>query len=98
MPHATIKLYLPHGDAKSLRSAEIMNWTGKAIAAPRTELDDLVQLDDLGRTGVYILLGTKPESGQPCAYIGEAEVIRDRIKQHKSKEFWITAMVFISNV
>lgn len=62
-----------------------MNWTGKAIAAPRTELDDLLQLEDLGRTGVYILLGTNPESGQACAYIGEAEVIRDRIKQHKSK-------------
>jgi len=57
MPHATIKLYLPHGDAKSLRSAEIMNWTGKAIAAPRTELDDLVQLDDLGRTGFTFYWG-----------------------------------------
>jgi hypothetical protein len=96
MPHATIKLYLPRGDAKSLRSAEIMNWTGKAIAAPRTELDDLLQLEDLARTGVYLLLGTNPESGQASAYIGEAEVIRDRIKQHKSKEFWITAIVFIS--
>lgn len=32
----------------------------------------------------------------PCAYIGEAEVIRDRLRQHKSKEFWVSAIVFVS--
>jgi len=42
MPSATIKLYLPQGDAKSLRTAEISNWTGKAIAAPRTEIEQLL--------------------------------------------------------
>lgn len=96
MQHATIKLHLPRGDAKSLRTAEIMNWTGKAIAAPRTELDVLLGLEDLENTGVYILSGADPESGQRRAYIGEAEVIRDRLKQHKSKEFWNTAIVFIN--
>jgi hypothetical protein len=29
-----MKLFLPRGDAKSLRTAEISNWTGKAVAAP----------------------------------------------------------------
>jgi hypothetical protein len=27
---------------------------------------------------------------------GEAEVIRDRLKQHKTKEFWVSAIVFVS--
>ena len=93
---ATIKLFLPGGDAKGLRTAEIMNWTGFAIAAPRTELDQLLQRDELDKTGIYILTGTDPLSGSPRAYIGEAEVIRDRLKQHKSKEFWISAIVFVS--
>lgn len=96
MPSATIKLFLPRGDAKSLRTAEISNWTGKAIAAPRTELDDLFQREELDKTGVYILSGSDPLSGLPRAYIGEAEVIRERLKQHKSKEFWISAIVFVS--
>ena len=96
MNSATIKLFLPHGDAKSLRTAEIMNWTGFAIAAPRTELDDLLQREELDKSGVYILSGTDPLSGLPRAYIGEAEVIRERLKQHKSKEFWISAVVFVS--
>ena len=96
MISATIKLFLPRGDAKSLRTAEISNWTGKAIAAPRTELDELLQREELDKAGVYILSGIDPLSGLPRAYIGEAEVIRERLKQHKSKEFWISAIVFVS--
>ena len=95
MNSATIKLFLPLGDAKSLRTAEISNWTGKAIAAPRTELDDLLQREELDKAGVYILSGTDPLSGSPTAYIGEAEIIRERLKQHKAKE-WVSAIVFIS--
>jgi hypothetical protein len=87
MTSATIELFLPRGDGKSLRTAEISNWTGKAIAAPRTELDELLQREELDKAGIYILTGTDPASGSPRAYIGEAEVIRDRLKQHKTKEF-----------
>jgi hypothetical protein len=96
MSSATIKLFLPRGDAKSLRTAEISNWTGKAVAAPRTELDELLAREELDKAGVYILIGTDPLTNAPRAYIGEAEVIRDRLKQHKAKEFWISAIVFVS--
>ncbi|MBV9866350.1 MAG: GIY-YIG nuclease family protein [Abitibacteriaceae bacterium] len=96
MNSATIKLFLPRGDAKSLRTAEISNWTGKAVAAPRTELDELLQRDEIEKAGVYILSGTDPLSGSPRAYIGEAEVIRERLKQHKTKEFWVSAIAFVS--
>src|SRR5690349_3783148 len=96
MNSATIKLFLPRGDAKSLRTAEISNWTGKAIAAPRTEIEDLVKREELDKAGVYILSGTNPLTGLPHAYIGESDVIRERLKQHKSKEFWISVIVFVS--
>ena len=96
MSSATIKLFLPRGDAKSLRIAEISNWTGKAIAAPRTELDELLAREELDKAGIYILTGSDPLTNTPRAYIGEAEVIRDRLKQHKTKEFWVSAIVFVS--
>ncbi len=96
MPSATIELFLPRGDAKSLRTAEISNWTGKAIAAPRTELDELLAREELERAGVYILLGSDPATNAPSAYIGEAEIIRDRLRQHKTREFWVSAIVFVS--
>ena len=96
MISATIKLFLPRGDAKSLRTAEISNWTGKAVAAPRTELDELLAREELEKAGVYILIGNDPLTNAARAYIGEAEVIRDRLKQHKTKEFWVSAIVFVS--
>ncbi len=96
MPSATIKLFLPHGDAKRLRVAEVSNWTGKALAAPRTELDELLRREELENSGIYFLFGADPDNGDPLAYIGEAEVIRDRLKQHKPKDFWSSVVVFVS--
>lgn len=96
MASATIKLFLPLGDAKSLRTAEISNWTGKAIAAPRTELEELLAREELDKPGIYILTGSNPLTNAPHAYIGEAEIIRERLKQHKAKEFWVSAIIFVS--
>lgn len=96
MTSATLKLFLPHGDARRLRVGEVSNWTGKALAAPRTELDDLLARDELESAGVYFLLGVDPDTGDNLAYVGEAEVIRDRLKQHKAKDFWTSVVVFVS--
>jgi hypothetical protein len=52
MTPATIRLFLPRGDTKSLRTAEISNWTCKAVAAPRTELDELLAREELDKAGV----------------------------------------------
>ena len=96
MSSATIKLFLPHGDARRLRVGEVSNWTGKALAAPRTELEDLLAREETESSGVYFLLGVNAETGDNLAYIGEAEVIRDRLKQHKAKDFWTSVVVFVS--
>ena len=93
---ATIKLFLSFGDGKRLRTAEISNWTGKAIAAPRSDLDHLLSRKEIKSPGIYYLLGVDPENGSKKAYIGEAENVSDRLKQHKSKEFWNSAIVFVS--
>lgn len=91
-----IGLFIPGGDPKGLRTAEIKGWTGWAIAAPRTEFELLTKREELERSGVYVLLGTDPESGRPQAYVGEAEVVRDRLKQHRGREFWVSVIVFVS--
>lgn len=96
MAGVTIKLFLPKGDAQSLRTAELVNWSGKALAGPRSELDDLLKRDELTKSGVYILLGVDADTGKPAAYIGEAEVVRDRLKQHREKEFWVQTITFVS--
>ncbi len=96
MPSATIKIYLVYGDPKRLRTAELSNWNGKAIAGPRSEFDGVIGREESGSSGVYFLSGHDPESGKPALYIGEAECIRDRIKAHLYKDFWNQIIYFIS--
>ena len=96
MTSATIKLFLVHGDAKRLRTAELSNWTGKAVAGPRSELDGVLARDEAGKSGVYFLSGTDSEFGKPAVYVGEAESIRDRLRVHLDKDFWNHVLFFIS--
>jgi Domain of unknown function (DUF4357) len=96
MPTATIKLFLVHGDPKRLRTAEISNWTGKAVSGPRTEFEGVLSREESDKSGVYLLTGTDPESDKPALYVGEAESIRDRVKGHNDKDFWNQITFFVS--
>ncbi len=96
MSSATIKIFLVHGDPKRLRTAELSNWSGKAVAGPRSEFERVIRREESGRSGVYFLTSNDPESGKPAVYIGEAENIRDRVKTHLEKDFWNQIVYFIS--
>jgi hypothetical protein len=96
MSSATIKLFLVHGEAKRLRTAEISNWTGKAVAGPRSELDGILLREESLKSGIYFLIGTESDSGNPVLYVGEAECIRDRLKNHLDKDFWNHIVFFTS--
>jgi len=93
---ATLKIFLVQGDPASLRTAEISNWTGKAVAGPRSELDDILGRDEAQKPGVYFLIGVNPDTGKDRVYIGEAEVVKDRIKKHVEKDFWRSVVFFVS--
>ncbi|MCP9817262.1 GIY-YIG nuclease family protein [Synechococcus sp. GreenBA-s] len=96
MPSATIKIFLVHGDPKRLRTAELSNWTGKAVAGPRSEFEGVMSREEAEGSGIYFLTGSDPESGNPSIYIGEAECIRDRLKSHLQKDFWNQVAFFVS--
>ena len=93
---ATIKLFLVHGSPNGLRTAELSNWSGKAIATPRTEIPDLLKREELRNTGFYLLTGVSSETGEKAIYIGEAENVSNRLKNHASKDFWNAVTVFVS--
>lgn len=96
MPSATIKIFLVHGDPKRLRTAELSNWTGKAVAGPRSEFDSVLVREESHKSGIYFLTGTDPETGNSAVYVGEAESIRDRVKSHLDKDFWNQIVFFTS--
>jgi hypothetical protein len=93
---ATVRIFLTKGSPTSVRTAEISNWTGKAVAGPRSQIEDMLKREEAGKPGVYFLTGINPESGDPRVYIGEAEVIRNRIKEQLVRDFWKTLVFFVS--
>ncbi|MGE9297155.1 MAG: GIY-YIG nuclease family protein [Puniceicoccales bacterium] len=96
MPSATLKLFLVYGDPKRLRTAELSNWTGKAVAGPRSEFERLLERDECESTGIYFLTGVDPTTSKRAIYIGEAENIKGRVKNHLTKDFWNQIVFFVS--
>ena len=99
----SVRLFLADGTPGGLLTAEIMNWTGHVVAAPRSDLAALLKRPEAKRTGIYILLGDDPNSlGGTIAYIGEGDDVSTRLYQHarpeekKGKDFWERAITFTS--
>ena len=93
---ATIKLFLAHGSPTGLRTAELSNWSGKAIAAPRSELAAFLKRSEVTNPGIYFLTGVDPDSGERVVYVGEAENVAKRLRGHKEKDFWNAVTTFVS--
>jgi len=64
MPGGTIKIFMVHGDPKRLRTAELLNWSGKAVAGPRSEFESVLAREESRKSGVYFLTGIDPETGK----------------------------------
>ncbi len=85
-----IKLFLVDGTPGGLSTAEITNWTGHIVTAPRSDIGAFLRRPEATRTGVYFLLGDDESAvGDVRCYIGEADVVGDRLKYHlREKDFW----------
>ena len=95
----TIRIFVPDGDPDGVRIIDRMNWTGLGIVFPREKWPTTKQRAEFSRAGVYILVGYRAESDElPTLYIGEGDVIRNRIESHfQSKDFWSRAIVFTAS-
>lgn len=84
-----IKLFLVDGTPGGLTTAEITNWTGHVLRASRSDLADLLKRDEAQRTGVYMLLRDDEAAvGGTRCYIGEADIVAERLRKHqRDKEF-----------
>ena len=95
-----IELFLVNGTADSLITAELSNWNGMAVKILRVELSSCNN-DDITKPGVYFLF-CKEDDGSDSVYIGEAENVQERLKQHvrdyqsdKETYYWNTAVIFV---
>lgn len=93
----SIRIYLADAEVGGIRHAEIVNWTGQALAFPRSKVAELKNWPEVRRQGVYFLIGADENTGQDAVYIGEAEIVAERVAQHLSnKDFWSECVAFTS--
>jgi hypothetical protein len=92
----SIRIFLTDGLPDGIRIISKSNWTGQAVVAGRSQLGEALQREELNRPGVYTLLGPG-NAGASQIYIGEADILRERIKQHATrKDFWTQFVAFSS--
>ncbi|MCT4298215.1 GIY-YIG nuclease family protein [Elizabethkingia anophelis] len=90
----TIRLFLVDGTANGLTTAELSNWTGIGVKVPRIKIREYSNRPEFQKPGVYILIG-KGENNEDAAYIGEAEIIANRLfQQITDKDFWNEVIFF----
>lgn len=93
----TIQIFLPTGDPRGMRVAEITTRIVRVIEVPRSQLADFLKMPEALQVGVYFLMGELSEAGLPRAYIGQSGNVGNRLAQHnQNKDFWNRALVVIS--
>ncbi len=93
----TIQIFLPAGDPRGMRVAEITTRIVRVIEVPRSQLADFLKTPEAQQVGVYFLMGELSEAGLPRAYIGQSGNVGNRLVQHnQNKDFWSRALVVIS--
>src|SRR3954453_23613495 len=90
----SLELYFIDGRPDGMLTAEVFNWTGHVLMAPRTQIGDALARPEARHAGAYILLGER--DGEPLAYIGEGDDISLRIKNHDINKDWWTSVAIIT--
>ncbi len=93
----TIQIFLPTGDPRGMRVAEITTRIVRVIEVPRSQLTDFLKMPESQQVSVYFLMGELSEAGLPLTYIGQSGNVGKRLEQHhQNKDFWNRAFVVIS--
>ena len=91
----SLRVFVADGDPDGLRIVDKSNWIGKALVFPRALLPHVKARPELAQTGVYLLLGPRPDGEGDMLYVGEGDPIRPRLESHYAqKDFWTRAVGF----
>ncbi len=94
-----LTIFLIDGTEIGPRTIEIGNWSGKAVYSQRASLPKFIEREEFNRPGVYILKSMpNSDNYNERIYIGEAENLRKRLKQHLADSYkdFIEIVAFIS--
>lgn len=92
----TIQMFIFDGNPNGRIMCELSNWNGRVYKISRNEISEFSNREDSENTGVYFLFGKDAENNDTI-YIGEAERMFSRLKQHlKDTEYWNDCIAVIS--
>jgi len=93
----TIQIFLPSGDPRGPRVAEITTRIVQVIEVPRSRREEFSGMPESGQVGVYFLFGGGTDADDPRVYIGQTGELRGRLASHDAKkDFWQRAVVLVS--
>lgn len=93
----TIQIYLPKGDPRGLRIAELTTSITRVIEVPRALLNEFQGMPEANQVGVYLLVSDDDDQDYPSVYVGQTGSVGKRLTEHhKSKDFWSRALVAVS--
>lgn len=93
----SLRIFVADGDPDGLRLVERSNWIGKAVMFPRALYPQVRNRPEFQQTGVYLLLGPRPQGDGEMLYIGEGDPVRPRLESHyANKDFWTRAVFFVA--
>ena len=99
MTDKIIKLFIMESK-KNLKTVDLSNWVGKIFIGNRKHIDIIQQIPEISKsTGIYFLLGKDVQTEESFLYIGEADDVANRIKQHSlsKKQAWFDEfIIFVS--
>jgi len=97
MTPKTIQIFLPGGDPRGIRIAEITTRIVQVIEVPRSLLQDFIKMPESNQVALYFLFGEAEDGTEPKVYIGQTGDLRARLLKHnKERDFWQRALVLIS--
>lgn len=92
----TIQIYLPKGNPRGLRLAEMTTRTVRLIEIPRIHIDDFFAMPEANQVGLYFLVGDTDSTDKPLLYVGQTGDLKRRLNQHDDKDFWTRVFVMLS--
>ena len=95
----TIQIFLPNGDPNGIKIATIRTRNIEVIYFSRNNLENLFKImERRNKVGIYFLIGFNEDKDQNEIYIGEAEDVIERLKQHnRNKDFWQNGYFVVDN-
>ena len=90
----TIQIFLPSGDPRGIRVAEITTRIVQAFDVPRSRLPDFLAMRESERLALYLLIGEREDGSGNQVYVGQSGDMRKRLAAHNNeKDFWQRVLI-----